>query len=127
MKHHHKRAHQSPPTLIIGSLSTAVHCAVLPSLSRFQLPSERVDCVFIILLLKKNFISYVCVLKYTYLLGASMRNPIRDKVMRQRSDGQGESNLRASPWYFLSMYPQKPKSAGLCILLFHSSDTLWKK
>ena len=61
------------------------------------------------------------------LPGASMRNPIRDKVMRQRSDGQGESNLRASPWYFLSMYPKKPKSAGLCILLFHSSDTLWKK
>ena len=59
--------------------------------------------------------------------GASVRNPTCDKVMWQRSDGQGESNLRASPWYFLSMYPKKPKSAGLCTLLFHSSDTLWKK
>ena len=55
-----------------------------------------------------------------------MRNPTRDKVMRQRSDGQGESDLRFSPWYFLSMYPKKPKSAGLCTLLFHSSDTLEK-
>ena len=61
------------------------------------------------------------------LPGASVRKPTRDKVMRQRSDGQGESNLRASPWYFLSMYPKKPKSAGLCTLLFHSCNTLWKK
>ena len=109
MKHHHKRAHQSPPTLIIGSLSTAVHCAVLPSLSRFQLPSERVDCVFIILLLKKNFISYVCVLKYTYLLGASMRNPIRDKVMRQRSDGQGGVRSQGFPLVFPEHVPPKNK------------------
>ena len=58
---------------------------------------------------------------------ASVRNPTRDKVMRQRSDGQGESDLRVSPWYFLSMYPKKQNSAGLCTLLFHSSDTLWKK
>ena len=56
-----------------------------------------------------------------------MRNPTRDKVMRQRSNGQGELDLRVSPWYFLSMYPQNQKSAGLCTLLFHSSDTLWKK
>ena len=31
-----------------------------------------------------------------------MRNRTGDKVMRQRSDGQGESDLRVSPWYFLS-------------------------
>ena len=62
------------------------------------------------------------------LPGASVRNPTRDKVMWQRPDGQGESGLRFSPWYFLSMYPKKTKSASLyCTLLFHSSDTLWKK
>ena len=56
-----------------------------------------------------------------------MRNPTRDKVMRQRSNGQGELDLRVSPWYFLSMYTKNQKSASLCTLLFHSSDTLWKK
>ena len=56
-----------------------------------------------------------------------MRNPTRDKVMWQRPDGQGESGLRFSPWYFLSMYPTKYESACLIIVLFHSSDTLWKK
>ena len=61
------------------------------------------------------------------LPGASVRNPTRDKVMRQRYDGQGESDLRFSPWYFLSMYPKNPKSASLCTLLFHSPGTLWKK
>ena len=83
------------------------------------------DCVFIILLLKKNFISYVCVLKYTYLLGASMRNPIRDKVMWQRPDGQGESSLRFYPWYFLSMYPQNKNLPALYFytLLTHSGKS----
>ena len=58
---------------------------------------------------------------------ASVRNPTRDKVMRQRFDGQGESNLRMSLWYFPGMYPKNQRSAGLCTLLFHFSDTLWKK
>ena len=56
-----------------------------------------------------------------------MRNPTRDKVMQQRFDGQGESNLRVSPWYFPGMCPQNQKSASLFTLLFHFSDTLWKK
>ena len=52
-----------------------------------------------------------------------MRNPTRDKVMWQRSDGQG-----VFPWYFLSILPpKKQKSAGFCALLFHSSNILWKK
>ena len=62
-----------------------------------------------------------------YLPRASVRNPTCDKVMWQRSDAQGELDLRVSPWYLLSMYPPNQKSAGLCTLLFHSSDTLWKK
>ena len=61
------------------------------------------------------------------LLGATMRNPTRDKVMQQRSDGQGESDLRVSPWNSLSVCPQNQESAGLCTLLFQSSDILWKK
>ena len=57
-----------------------------------------------------------------------MRNPTRDKVMWQRPDGQGESSLRVSPWYFLSMYPQKTRIClPYCIVLFHSFDTLWEK
>ena len=60
--------------------------------------------------------------------GASVRNPTHDKVMRQRPDGQGESGLRFSPWYFLSMYPQKIRIwLPYCIVLFYFSDTLWKK
>ena len=51
------------------------------------------------------------------LPGASVRNPTRDKVMRQRSDGQGESDFRASPWYFLSMYP-KNQSLPAFVLCF---------
>ena len=61
--------------------------------------------------------------QYPLVPGASVRNPTRDKVMWQRPDGQGESGLRFSPWYFLSMYPPKIR---IC-LLFHSSDILWKK
>ena len=50
------------------------------------------------------------------------------KVMQQRPDGQGKSGLRFSPWYFLSMYPPKIRIClPYCIVLFHSSDTLWKK
>ena len=63
-----------------------------------------------------------------YLLGASVRNPTRDKVMWQRPDGQGESGLRFSPWYFLSTYPPKIRIClPYCIVLFYFSDTLWKK
>ena len=40
------------------------------------------------------------------LPGASVRNPTRDKVMPQRSEGQSESDLRFSPWCFLSMCPR---------------------
>ena len=60
--------------------------------------------------------------------GASVKNPTCHKVMQQRPDGQGESGLRFPPWYFLSMYPTKIRIClPYCIILFHSSDTLWKK
>ena len=58
---------------------------------------------------------------------ASVRNSTRDKVMRQRSDGQGQVRSQVFPLAFPEHVPRKPKSAGLCTLLFHSSDTLWKK
>ena len=63
------------------------------------------------------------------LQGARVRNPAHDKVMRKEAwqNARMWSGFRGSPWNFLSMYPQNQKSAGLCILLFHSSDILWKK
>ena len=64
---------------------------------------------------------------YFGLPGASVRNPTRDKVMRQRSDGQGESDLRASPWYFLSMYPKNQSLPAFvlcfCTLLTYSGKS----
>ena len=59
------------------------------------------------------------------VLGASVRNPTRDKVMWQRPDGQGESSLRFSPWYFLSMYPQNKNLPALYFstLLTHSGKS----
>ena len=58
--------------------------------------------------------------------GASVRNPTRDNVTQQRSDGQGWVRSQVFPLAFPEHVPRKPKSAGLCTLLFHSSDTLWK-
>ena len=54
---------------------------------------------------------------------ASMRNSTRDKVMRQRSDGQGGVRSQVFPLAFPEHVPQKIR---IC-LLFHSSDILWKK
>ena len=56
-------------------------------------------------------------------------NPAHDKVLRKEAwqNTRTWSGFRGSPWNFLSMYPKKQKSAGLCTLLFHSSDILWKK
>ena len=51
-------------------------------------------------------------------VGASARNPTCDKVMQQRPDGQGESGLRVSPWYFLSMYPQNKNMPALLYCAF---------
>ena len=50
--------------------------------------------------------------------GASVRNPTCDKVMRQRPNGQGESGLRFSPWYFLSMYPKNKNLPALLYCTF---------
>ena len=57
------------------------------------------------------------------LPGASVRNSTRDKVMRQRSDGQGRVRSQVFPRHLLSMYHPKIR---IC-LLFHSSDIPWKK
>ena len=54
-----------------------------------------------------------------------MRNPTRDKVMRQRSDGQGGVRSQGFPLVFPEHVP--PKEEPACLVLFHSSDTLWKK
>ena len=59
--------------------------------------------------------------------GASVRISTHDKVMQQSSDGQGRVRSQVFPLAFPEHVPRKPKSAGLCTLLFHSSDTLWKK
>ena len=59
--------------------------------------------------------------------GASVRNPTGDKVMRQRSDGQRRVRSQVFPLVFPEHVPKKTKSASLCTLLFHSSDTFWKK
>ena len=63
--------------------------------------------------------------QYPLVPGASVRNPTRDKVMWQRPDGQGESSLRFSPWYFLSMYPQNKNLPALYFstLLTHSGKS----
>ena len=50
--------------------------------------------------------------------GASVKNPTCDKVMQQRPDGQGESGLRFSPWYFPSMYPQNKNLPDLLYCTF---------
>ena len=52
---------------------------------------------------KQNCSQSLTMLQWQSFPGASMRNPTRDKVMWQRSDGQGELDLRVPPWYFLSM------------------------
>ena len=52
-----------------------------------------------------------------------MRNPTRDKVMRQRSDVQGRVRSQVFPLVFPERVPPKIR---IC-LLFHSSDILWKK
>ena len=57
------------------------------------------------------------------LPGASVRNPNHDKLMLQRSDGQGRVRSQVFPRHFLSMYHPKIR---IC-LLFHSSDIPWKK
>ena len=57
------------------------------------------------------------------LLEASVRNSTRDKVMRQRSDGQGRVRSQVFPLAFPEHVPPKIR---IC-LLFHSSDILWKK
>ena len=54
---------------------------------------------------------------------ASVRNSTRDKVMRQRSDGQGQVRSQVFPLAFSEPVPHKIR---IC-LLFHSSDILWKK
>ena len=56
--------------------------------------------------------------------------PPMAKVMRKeaRQNAKVWSGFRGSPWVFLNIYPQKPESAWFyCTVLFHSSDTLWKK
>ena len=55
--------------------------------------------------------------------GASVRNPAHDKVMRQRSAGQGRVRSQVFP---LAFPEHVPPTIRIC-LLFHSSDILWKK
>ena len=62
------------------------------------------------------------------LLGASVRNPTHDKVMWQRSDGQGRVRSQVFPLVFPEHVLQKIRIClPYCIVLFHSPDTLWKK
>ena len=60
---------------------------------------------------------------YLIRVCASVRNSTRDKVMRQRSDGQGRVRSQVFPLAFPEHVPPKIR---IC-LLFHSSDILWKK
>ena len=56
--------------------------------------------------------------------------PPMAKVMRKeaRQNAKAWSGFRGSPWVFLNIYPPKPEQAWFyCTVLFHSSDTLWKK
>ena len=51
------------------------------------------------------------------MLGASVRNPARDKVMRKEADiRKVVIRLQGSPWNFLSMYPNK--KTKICQLLY---------
>ena len=61
------------------------------------------------------------------LLGASVRNPTRDKVMRQRSDGQGRVRSQVFPLVFPERVPPKiriclPGKSHLKALVF----CIWK-
>ena len=60
------------------------------------------------------------------LLGASVRKPARDKVMRKEADIRRRAQTSGTPLEIFMHVPQQ-KSAGFCALLFHSSDLLWKK
>ena len=53
------------------------------------------------------------------MLGASMRNPNLDKVMRQRSDVQSRVRSQDSPRYFLSIHPQDQSLPALLCYAFH--------
>ena len=76
----------------------------------------------------KNIYMYVCIYIYVVRAVASMRNPTRDKVMRQRSDGQGRVRSQVFPLVFPEHVPPKIRIClPYCIVLFYFSDTLWKK
>ena len=55
------------------------------------------------------------------VLGASMGVPTHDKVMRENSDGQGESELEGGPphWTCLSVYPK----TKICLFYYFTTFT----
>ena len=57
---------------------------------------------------------------YSWLPGASVRNPARGKGHEAGSLTYAKvwSGFRGSPWVFLNIYPQKPESACLIVLCF---------
>ena len=67
------------------------------------------------------------VVMYGCVLGASMRNPTHDKVMRQTSDDARRVRSQGFPLVFLEHVPQKTKICRPLYSAFPLSDTLCKK
>ena len=61
------------------------------------------------------------------LPGASVRNPTHDKVMRRGLMGKESQDSVVPPGFSWACTPKTRIYLPYCTVLFHSSDTLWKK
>ena len=62
-----------------------------------------------------------------YLPGASVRNPTHDKVMRRGLMGKASQASGFPPGISWACTPKIRICLPYCTVLFHYSDTLWKK